>query len=1015
MTGFIFGGILRVLIQFANTTPVSCRVLLASMMLVCLNSGPCLGQIPATEAAAQPPAGSNPQSDGGAALKSDDGAALESDDGAVAVVGSAEDNLLTQHYDFGPSMGQIKQLPVGWKRQRGRAYKTYVKIGMVRDNNDSDELEEFVKWLDGKMVFVWQWVRDRRPWNAHLSLLNRHLGAVWAMLSDAFHQQPYALPPSLADIFFNRYLRVNLNGSEALVSSPLLDADASHQYRFGCRLRTNLQLDTARVEFVFGKLILEKGGGKKPQEVLKELAVHSTPRVGGKTPWTTFVLPLVRPPAETTHLIARLVVAGGEDGVGDIPGVIGFDDIRIEEKPQLEITTNQPQGIYQAGETVLASASIAGHLPADINSVRFELYDIERQLIANTIMPIEREVVPSPSDVSIRRSRTQLDWKIPNLQPGFYRMTVALEGSRDLQLNADTTVAVVQELGEFSRGLFGWTLENGHQEMAPGDFAAWLSQLGVTWVKYPCWLPVEDNKAALDEVETVLTRLQDARIQTVGMIDQPPPEQINKFSTPREMVAAEVFRDPETWQGLLEPLMRRFGLKVKTWQLGGERDFSFLGLSRLPEQVKEITKGLGGLGQPIDVTISWPWLERTAPADEASWKAVCRSSSPPLSAEELDAFLTRSDNSQAEAGLAGPRTWLLIDPLDAEVYDRQTRIRDMVLRMATARSHRVQAVFITAPHDPRHGLLRSDHRPAEMLLPWRTTSLLLGNLRAVGAMRLRSQSMNQVYINAKRAVVLMWADQATEELAYFGDGAKMVDVWGKVTPLQSLNVDGQVLQRVPIGPTPVFLIGCDPAVLAFRMSVELGDDRLDSPLGRKQTVSIAFANPMRESLIGEVRILPPQSWRVTPTKQPWKMLGGQDTSVSFDIVLSNTAIIGEYEIPIQFALDTNPPETVTVYRKVRVGPKGIEMKLETRLLPNGDLRVELVVINTTTEPHSYNCLLFPPAGVFVQRQVVVPAGEEVHRRIDFRDGASMIGRRLRVRAVEQKQQRVMNYEVEINR
>ena len=302
-----------------------------------------------------------------------------------------------------------------------------------------------------------------------------------------------------------------------------------------------------------------------------------------------------------------------------------------------------------------------------------------------------------------------------------------------------------------------------------------------------------------------------------------------------------------------------------------------------------------------------------------------------------------------------------------------------------------------------------------MLLPWRTTSLLLGNLRAVGAMRLRSQAMNQVYVNSKRAVVLMWADQATEELAYFGDGASLVDVWGTVTPLQTLNINGQTVQRVPIGPTPVFLIGCDPAVLAFRMSVEVGDDRLDSPLGRTQKMTIAFTNPLRESLIGEMRILPPPSWRVNPAKQSWKMLGGQDTSVSFDIVLSNTAIIGEYEIPIQFALETNPPETVTVYRKVRVGPDGIEMKLETRLLPNGDLRVELVVINRTAETRFYNCLLFPPAGAFVQRQVAVPAGEEVRRRIDFMGGASMIGSRLRVRAVEQKQQRVMNYEVEIKR
>ena len=998
MTGITFAGILRFLNRIASTP--SRRGLLAWTILVCLHLGPCWGQKPSTGGVSKSPTPSHVPLAAGSVEPSQ---------------GLTQGILLTRDFDFGPNMGQIRQLPIGWKRQRGIAYKTYVKIRMVREDAGSKELVEAVSWLDGKMVFGWQWVRDHNPWNPHLNLINRNLGAAWSLFSNALHQQANTLPPSLADSFFNRYLRVDLNGSGALVSSPTLPADASHQYRFGCRLMTDLQSDSARVEFVFGKLIAEKGAGAKPKLVLKELAVHSTPWVGGETPWATFRLPLVSPPAETTHLIARLVVEGGSDGIGKIPGVVGFDDIRIEEKPQLEITTNQPRGIYQLGETVLANAGIAGHLPADVKSVRFELYDIHQRLIANTTMPIEQEVEQPVEGTNSNRSRTELDWQIPGLQPGFYRMTVALVGGRELKLNADTTIAVIQPLGDGSRGLFGWTLESGHQGMAPVEFADWLSQLGVMWVKYPCWLPVEDNKAALDEVESVLSRLQDARIQTVGMIDQPPPEHLGKFSEPRELVAAEVFRDAGTWQGLLEPVIRRFEQKVITWQLGGERDFSFLGLSRMPEVVKEISEGLAGSGHPVDVTLSWPWLERSAPSDEASWTAVSRSSSPPLSAVELDAFLTRSDAVQSTAGLDGPRTWLLIDPLDVEVYDRETRIRDMVLRMATARSHRVQAAFVSNPHDPQHGLLRLDGRPAEMLLPWRTTSLLLGNLRAVGVMRLRSQAVNQVYVNSKRAVVLMWADQATEELAYFGEGAKMVDVWGNVTPLQTLNIDGQTLQRVPIGPTPVFLIGCDPAVLAFRMSVDMGDDRLDSPLGRTQEMTIAFTNPLRESLIGGVRILPPPSWRVSPEKQSWKMLGGQDTLVSFDVVLSNTATIGEYEIPIQFTLETNPPETVTVYRKVRVGPDGIEMKVETRLLPNGDLRVELVVINRTAETRFYNCLLFPPVGAFVQRQVAVPAGDEVRRRIDFKNGARMIGSRFRVRAVEQKQQRVMNYEVEIKR
>ena len=1030
MTGTIFAGILRVLYWIANTTPASCCGLVAITVALWMGSSSVLGQDLPTNSVNPKPAVGKP-----AAGNSTSKSTAETDQSRAASATKAQprEELIDLRYEFGPEMGQIRQLPSGWKRQRGVNYKTYVKIGMVRDNRGSAELETLVRWLDGQLIYGWQWAKDQAAWNPHLNLLNHHLAIGWSLLANQIQKDLKDLPPSPADALFDRYLRVDLNGSGAMVTSPYLNANASHQYRFGCRIRTELVFDTARIEFVFGRFVLQKEDGVKQREVLEELAVHSTPMVGGKTAWTNFVLPLVRPPVGTTHLMTRLIVAGGDDGLEDIKGNVGFDDIRIEEKPQLEVTTDQPHGIYQLGDTVRASASIAGYLPSEIDRVRFELYDLNRRLIAQTIMPIQREEVTSEqgtsvtetsvtetnvtetsvTETSVKRTRTQLDWKVPGLQPGYYQMTVALVGGKNLQLNAQTTLAVVQEFGELQRGLYGWTLENGHQQMGAADFASWLSRLGVSWVKYPCWEP---DKEARDELQTVFSRLQDARIQTVGMIDQPPVEHIGKFSESRDIVAAEVFRDPDTWKDLLAPIMGQFTQKITMWQLGAERDFSFLGLPRLPEQVAEIVTGLEERhGQQIEVTISWPWLEPSAPMAEATWQGTCRSSSPPLSATELDAFLERNDSEQASAGLAGPRTWLLIDPLDAKRYDQQTRIRDLVLRMATARKHRVQAAFVTNPHDPHFGLLRSDSRPAELLLPWRTTSLLLGNLRAVGSMRLRCQAMNEVYINAKRAVVLMWSDEETEELAYFGDGARMVDVWGRVTPLQTFKVDGQLVQRVPIGPQPVFLIGCDPAVLAFRMSVELGSDRLDSPLGRKEVMNIAFTNPMRESLVGQVRVIPPSSWRVTPAKQSWRLLGGQDTDVDFDIVLNNTADIGEYEVEIQFALETNPPELVSVYRQVRVGPEGIDMDVETRLLPDGRLRAELVIKNMTSTSHLYNCFFFPPSGAFEQQQVAVPAGEEVRRGINFNDGANMIGQRFRVRAVEQKNKRVMNYEVTITR
>lgn len=1005
MTGLIFAGILRVFNQIATTCQSRGRGLIAVAVVMCVVNGSCWGQQISPVSTVPKLAVRNSPADGVT-----DG---RLDRAASAVKTRPQEKLLNVIYEFGPEMGQIRQIPIGWKRERGVDYKTYVKIGMERDNRGSADLEKFVRWFDGQLIYSSQWLKDQSAWNPHLNLLNHHLAIGWFILTSEVQKNPAALPPSPADVLFDRYLRVDLNGSGALVSSPFLGANASHQYRFGCRIRTDLVYDSARVEFVFGRLVARKSQGSKQRTVLEELAVHSTPKVVGETAWTTFRLPLVRPPSGTTHLVTRLIVAGGDDGLEDIQGSVGFDDIRIEEKPQLEITTDQPQGIYNIGDTVRANASIAGYLPAEIDQVHFALYDINRSLISSVIKPIERESVKSGGHSALQRRRNEVDWEIPDLQAGYYRIDVGLVGGKNLQLNAQTSLAVVQDLGEHGRGLFGWNLEGQQEQIGAADFARWLSRLGVSWVKYPCWEP---DKVARDELQVLFGKLQDARIQTVGMINQPPSVHLGKFSESGEIMAAEVFRDRETWQALLSPTIGQFAQKITAWQLGGERDFSFLGSPRLPRQIQEIVGGLEeSNGKKIDIALSWPWLEPSAPSASASWSATCRSSSPPLSARELDAFLEESDSEQVVAGLAGPRTWLLIDPLDAKIYDRQTRVRDLVLRMATARKHRVQAAFVTRPHDPQFGLLSPDNCPGEMLLPWRTTSLLLGNLRAVGSMQLRSQAKNQVYTNAKRAVVLMWADEVTQELAYFGDGARMVDVWGRVTPLQTVEVGGRWVQRVPIGPEPVFLIGCDPGMLAFRMSVELGNDRLDSPLGHKEMMNVTFTNPMQKSLVGQVRIISPPSWRITPPKKAWSLLGGQEADVDFQVVLSNTADIGEYEVGIQFALETDPPETVSVYRKVLVGPAGIDMKIETRLLPDGRLRAELVISNKTTTPRFYNCFFFPPVGAFDQKQLAVPAGKEVRRGINFSEGAEMIGKRFRVRAVEQSNKRVMNYEVTITR
>ncbi len=635
----------------------------------------------------------------------------------------------------------------------------------------------------------------------------------------------------------------------------------------------------------------------------------------------------------------------------------------------------------------------------------------------STIATIEVEAASSNLSESDTSSSvgSEVTWQLPSMGPGFYRVAASIVGKNSSSLSTDVTFVVIDELvGGPPHGPFGWTLPSGAGSMTSRELVSWLTSLGVAWVKYPCWVS-PDETAEAEEIVSILTKLQDAEIQTVGMLDVPPETQIAKYHLRgrRDVVAAQLFRESTMWQPLLEPVMTRMTLKIRTWQLGADRDHSFLGRPRLRESIRSISTGLQGFGQPIEVAISWPWLEAQPGDDETSWQAVCRSSDPPLAAHELDAFLELGETGSRGDG---PRTWLLLDPIDKDRYERDARIRDLVLRMATVRGHRVQAAFVSDPHHEQNGLLRPGGRPDELLLPWRTTSRMIGDLRKMGSLQLKPGTENTVFAGADRAVVMMWSANPTEEKIYLGDHVQSVDVWGRVSELPVHPDPVQPYQHVSIGPLPIFIIGADPTLLAFRMSVQLEPSQLDSLLGRVQSLSVNFANPMSDNLAGTVRIIKPETWTVDAATRNWEALGGRSTTESFDVVLSNTALAGNYRVPLQFELDTVPPKLITVHRDLMVGPEGLEVKVTTRLLRGNELRVQVEITNRSLRTQSYDCLIFPPPGRQYQRRfVTIAPGETIRREVFWPDGDELLGKRMLLRAVEQDGNRILNYPVDVIR
>lgn len=921
---------------------------------------------------------------------------------------SATRPLRTFHWKFGRSDDpNFTGMPVGWIRYTGIGYPKFVQSALVAKDPG---LEKKVQRVDAWLINAWQSLQDQRadyPWLADLPA-----------------------PPSVGDLAVDRFLRVQLDGGQFKLQSPAVDSARQYQYQLSCDVMTEgLRYDSVRIEFVF----LDQNN--------KEISVRTSDRISGTQDWKRLAVKMVRPPVGVTKMAVRLIVERSQDGFEDIRGTIGFDNVRIDQFPQLRVTTDQPNGVYGSSTSVECQASILG-LGASAASVNFQLLDHRGNEIGKSKIEVNSAAnawkLKPIADIVAPLDESHVQWRTPRLDPGFYRVIATIDHPRESvgsdesgtvstssstssghpwpRLVSETTLVVLDPaLQGPVHGPFGWTLPKEVIRQPPRDLVKWLTDLGVAWIKYPCWLEPGDTLQA-EKIATMMARFQEAGIQTVGMLDVPPAAEIIDYELRgrRDLVASQLFRDAKVWQPKLEPVMALLTLKTRKWQIGGEKDFSFLGRPHVRDSIKQIAKGLQGYGQPIEVAISWPWLESELPEPEMSWQSTCRSTQPPLQANELDQFLSLSEGNSPSNG---PSTWVLLDPIDKRQYDQDNRVRDLLLRMATVRSHRVEAAFVSKPYHPDQGILRPDGRPDELLLPWRTASRVIGNLRKAGSLRLRGGSESIVFAGDGRAVMMLWSAEPTQEKLFLGDDVKQVDAWGRVTPLPVIADPVQPYQSIDVGPVPVFITGVDPVLLAFRMSVQTQPQQFDSLLGQQQTLSVILTNPTRESLVGSMRVRTLEGWTIDEPMRTWETLAGRSTAEQFDVVLGNTAKIGSYELPIQFEIDTVPPKLITVYREIRVGPEGLLVKVSTRLLKSRELRVRIDITNRSARTQAYNVNLFPraPGRQFQSTFIEIKPDQTVRREIYWENGKDLIGRKMTLRAREQDGDRVMNYSIDVDR
>ncbi len=227
------------------------------------------------------------------------------------------------------------------------------------------------------------------------------------------------------------------------------------------------------------------------------------------------------------------------------------------------------------------------------------------------------------------------------------------------------------------RGEFGWSLPDGDQPLSLAALGQLLPQVGINWVKFPVWSGGGSTER-LDQLVTFSERLKRRGIETVGVLDRPPPDVQASIGQTAGLFAADVFSiSADVWYPSLEPIMTRLSLQLKWWQLGLDDDVSFVGYPNLQRRIAEVKKQLRRFGQRIFLGFGWRVINTAPDEQQPAWDFLSFCSNPQLTEDETATYLAAHESPTT-------RRWLSIEPLPRNQYAMETRAADLIRRMVAA-------------------------------------------------------------------------------------------------------------------------------------------------------------------------------------------------------------------------------------------------------------------------------------------------------------------------------------------
>jgi hypothetical protein len=872
----------------------------------------------------------------------------------------------------------------------------------------------------------------------------------------------------------NPCLKLAIDGASAGVTSPPIHVLPRFSYTLDLRLRAENIVHSrviVEVEFLDAK-------GNSLQRV-------STQEIAATEGWIPVRLETMKPAhIGIDRAVIRTTVIRGERG--DLKGEVSIDQVSLARLPSMDIAASDPLHIYHAAEDVEITCTLRG-IRQQNPEIEFQLLDsigepikgaqARQKLPGKLIEENHRRASTEVEQGSALPAGYEgtLSWKPPISDYGFYRVRVAMldcEHKGELEFQT-ITLAVMPPLDGPRGGEFGWTLPAADRPLSFEQLTQLLPRLGISWVKLPVWFSLEDTTRG-DRLIQFVDRLAASYVEVVGLITDPQ-RQIESDEGP--MNVAELFAgDPTGWLATFDHVMTRLSLRVRCWQLGVDDDTSFVGDTDLATRIAAIRNSLFRFGQDVQLGINWRWstelppgacdfaqmstqptlslgqlrealaskaksnpwilidtqsltgvfdgatsesseaLESELPAGNGTNSSV----SPPASKSTGQPAITRPASSIESIAREEPEPAKPLTPAELQ----EARIRQLTQLMITAKIHGATGIYCPNPFAGASGLMTSDGKPGELLLPWRTTASLLGGAEYLGRLELANGSTNHVFVRHDRQVVMvLWNDNATpehpvEETLFLGDNVQHLDIWGRPIPLTAGN-DSEV--SLQVNRLPTYVLGLHEAITRWRIDVAFEAQRVPSVFGVPHSNSLKLANHFGQGVGGTISIYlpdelsdrrgagaPNKRWSITPERGQFVIKSDGTFQLPLEIKLDE-ATYGRQPVRLDFELEADKAYRFSVWRDLFVGQEDIDIRLTTRLGDAGELIVEQWMANRAPTPTDFKCLLYAPPNRRKRTQVFMLGPEGDTKIYEYAKGKELLGRELKLRAEEINGARTMIY------